>query len=44
MCIRDRLGTSPDFIPKHIRPEELLRDRMVGMIRGWKDGLAKRNP
>ena len=40
----DLLGTSPDFIPKHIRPEELLRDRMVGMIRGWKDGLAKRNP
>lgn len=40
----DLLGTSPDFIPRHIRPEELLRDRMVGMIRGWKDGLAKRNP
>lgn len=37
----DLLGTSPDFIPRHIRPEELLRDRMVGMIRGWKDGLAK---
>jgi len=36
----DLLGTSPDFIPKHIQPEELLRDRMVGMIRGWKDGLA----
>jgi len=40
----DLLGTSPDFIPRHIRPEELLRDRMVGMIRGWKDGLAKRKP
>ncbi|MEE2947429.1 MAG: 3-methyl-2-oxobutanoate hydroxymethyltransferase [Verrucomicrobiota bacterium] len=37
----DLLGTSPDFIPKHIQPEELLRDRMVGMIRGWKDSLAK---
>ena len=40
----DLLGTSPDFIPRHIRPEELLRDRMVGMIRGWKNGLAKRKP
>ena len=39
----DLLGTSPNFIPKHIQPEELLRDRMIGMIRCWKDGLAKPN-
>ena len=37
----DLLGTSPDFIPKHIRPEELLRDRMIGMIRGWKESLPR---
>jgi len=37
----DLLGTSPGFIPKHAQPDELLRERMVGMIRGWKDGLAK---
>jgi len=37
----DLLGTSPGFIPKHAQPDELLRERMIGMIRGWKDGLAK---
>lgn len=35
----DLLGTSPDFIPKHIQPEQLLRDRMVEMICAWKDSL-----
>jgi len=38
----DLLGTSPDFIPKHVRPELLLRDNMVGMLRDWKESLANR--
>ena len=37
----DLLGTSPDFIPKHVRPDELLRERMVGIIRGWRETLPK---
>ena len=37
----DLLGTSPDFIPKHIRPDELLRKRMVGIIRRWRETLPK---
>ena len=37
----DLLGTSPDFIPKHIQPQELLRDRMIGMISSWKESLSK---
>jgi 3-methyl-2-oxobutanoate hydroxymethyltransferase len=37
----DLLGTSPDFIPKHVRPDELLRERMVGTIRGWRETLPK---
>jgi len=37
----DLLGTSPDFIPKHVRPDELLRERMVGIIRGWREKLPK---
>ena len=35
----DLLGTSSDFIPKHVQPEELLRDRMMGMIRVWRKSL-----
>ena len=38
----DLLGTSPDFIPKHVRPELLLRDNMVGMLRDWKESLTNR--
>jgi len=37
----DLLGTSTDFIPKHVRPDELLRERMVGIIRGWRETLPK---
>ena len=37
----DLLGTSPDFIPKHIQPQELLRERMIGMISSWKESLSK---
>lgn len=37
----DLLGTSPDFIPKHVRPDELLRERMVGIIRVWRETLPK---
>ena len=37
----DLLGTSTDFIPKHVRPYELLRERMVGIIRGWRETLPK---
>ena len=37
----DLLGTSPDFIPKHVRPDELLRERMLGIIRGWRETLPK---
>ena len=37
----DLLGTSPDFIPKHVRPDELLRERMIGIIRGWRETLPK---
>jgi 3-methyl-2-oxobutanoate hydroxymethyltransferase len=37
----DLLGTSPDFIPKHVRPDELLRERMVGIIRAWRETLPK---
>jgi 3-methyl-2-oxobutanoate hydroxymethyltransferase len=37
----DLLGTSPDFIPKHIQPDELLRDRMVGIIRAWRETLPE---
>ena len=37
----DLLGTSPDFIPKHVRPDELLREQMVGIIRGWRETLPK---
>ena len=36
----DLLGTSSDFIPKHVQPEELLRDRMMGMIRVWRKSLS----
>ncbi|HJN82947.1 MAG TPA: 3-methyl-2-oxobutanoate hydroxymethyltransferase, partial [Verrucomicrobiota bacterium] len=35
----DLLGTSPDFIPKHAKPDELLRDRMIGIIRRWSENL-----
>ena len=38
----DLLGTSPDFIPKHVGPELLLRDNMVGMLRDWKESLTNR--
>ena len=38
----DLLGTSPDFIPKHVQPEQLLRDRMIGMLRVWKESLTNR--
>mgnify|MGYP002525222111 CR=1 FL=1 len=37
----DLLGTSPDFIPKHAQPDELLRDRMIGIIRAWKEKLPR---
>ena len=37
----DLLGTSPDFIPKHAQPDELLRDRMIGIIRGWRGKLPR---
>ena len=37
----DLLGTSPDFFPKHVRRDELLRERMVGIIRGWRESLTK---
>ena len=37
----DLLGTSPDFIPKHAQPDELLRDRMIGIIRGWREKLPR---
>ena len=37
----DLLGTSPDFIPKHAQPDELLRDRMIGIIRAWKETLPR---
>ena len=37
----DLLGASTDFIPKHVRPDELLRERMVGIIRGWRETLPK---
>ena len=37
----DLLGTSPDFIPKHAQPDELLRDRMIGIIRGWRGKLRR---
>ena len=37
----DLLGTSPDFIPKHVRPDGLLRERMVGIIRAWRETLPK---
>ncbi len=37
----DLLGTSPDFIPKHAQPDELLRDRMTGIIRGWREKLPR---
>ncbi|MFQ3169671.1 MAG: 3-methyl-2-oxobutanoate hydroxymethyltransferase [Limisphaerales bacterium] len=37
----DLLGTSPDFIPKHVRPDELLRERMLGIVRRWRETLPK---
>ena len=37
----DLLGTSPDFIPKHAQPVELIRERMIGIIRGWRENLTE---
>lgn len=36
----DLLGTSPGYIPKHIKPKVLLSEQMKAMVIDWKNGLS----
>jgi 3-methyl-2-oxobutanoate hydroxymethyltransferase len=35
----DLLGTSPGFIPKHIRPKVMFRDQMQAAVAEWREAL-----
>jgi 3-methyl-2-oxobutanoate hydroxymethyltransferase len=37
----DLLGTSPDYIPKHVKKNAHLKDQMRSAIEEWKNGVRR---